>query len=480
MSVSKQIASSALWKYLEQFSVMGIQFLGTFIMARFLSPSDYGIIGVMSVFTILSNTIINSGFGQALIREKEVTRVDYSTILYFNLVVSVILYIILYFSSGIIADFYNQPVINDVSKVTFLVLPLNAMSIVQNTRLQKEIKFKKLCIISLISSLSSCIIAIYLAYTYRNVWALVIQNLLSYLFRTVLLWISTDFIPALRFSITSLKYYFNFSKNILLSGIIGTIFNNIYTLLIGRVYTAAELGFYTQAEKFKNLGAHTTTEVVQSITYPILAKLNNNNEDIKEGYRKIISITLMFVGIIMSLLMGCAQDLFEFLMGNEIWRLSGTYLLLIGINGILYPLHCINQNILMVKGESKTILMLEIARRTIMIAILLITMNFSITVFVSGLSLYSIILLFMNLYYCGKPINYTIGQQLKDVSPILIRLAIIIMATMSTSALGLIQSVSIRLLTSVVVGISVSILCFWRYYYFQLLIKLFKSMIHRK
>lgn len=188
----------------------------------------------------------------------------------------------------------------------------------------------------------------------------------------------------------------------------------------------------------------------------------------------------MFVGIIMSLLMGCAQDLFEFLMGNEIWRLSGTYLLLIGINGILYPLHCINQNILMVKGESKTILMLEIARRTIMIAILLITMNFSITVFVSGLSLYSIILLFMNLYYCGKPINYTIGQQLKDVSPILIRLAIIIMATMSTSALGLIQSVSIRLLTSVVVGISVSILCFWRYYYFQLLIKLFKSMIHRK
>lgn len=479
MSVRNQIASSALWKYLEQFSVMGIQFFGTFIMARFLSPSDYGIIGIMSVFTILSNTIINSGFGQALIREKEVSRVDYSTILYFNLTVSIILYIILYLFSGIIADFYNQPIINDVSKITFLILPLNALSIVQNTRLQKEIKFKKLCIISSISSLLSCIIAIYLAYTYRNVWALVIQNLLSYLFRTIFLWISSDFIPVLRFSLISFKHYFNFSKNILLSGIIGTIFNNIYTLLIGRVYTTAELGFYTQAERFKNLGAHTTTEVVQTITYPMLAKLNNNNVDIKEAYRKIINITLMFVGIIMSLLMGCAQDLFEFLMGNEIWRLSGTYLLLMGINGILYPLHCINQNILMVKGDSKTILMLEIARRIIMIAILLITMNFNVIVFVSGLSLYSIILLFINLYYCGKPINYTVEQQLKDISPVLIRLLIIITATMSIGTMGLIQNISIRLFTSVLVGVGVSLLCFWRYYYFQILIKLFKSMIFR-
>lgn len=480
MGVSKQIASSALWKYLEQFSVMGIQFLGTFIMARFLSPSDYGIIGIMSVFTILSNTIINSGFGQAIIREKDVTRIDYSTILYFNIVISVVLYAILYLSSGFIAEFYNQPIINDISKITFLVLPLNALSIVQNTRLQKEIKFKKLCVISLISSLLSCVIAIYLAYTYRNVWALVIQNVLAYLFRAILLWLTTDFIPVLHFSIASLKHYFHFSKNILLSGLLGTIFNNIYTLLIGKVYTTSDLGFYTQAERFKNLGAHTTTEVIQTITYPILAKLNNENEDIKEAYKKIISITLMFVGIIMSLLMGCAQDLFEFLMGNEIWRLSGTYLLLMGVNGILYPLHCINQNILMVKGDSKTILMLELMRRAIMIAILLITINFNIMVFVFGLSLYSIILLFVNLYFCGKPINYTIRQQLKDVSPIFMRLFIIFIATISISAFNLFESPSIRLLVSIFIGITTSILCFWKYKYFQVVIKLLKAMAFRK
>ncbi|MBQ4082791.1 MAG: lipopolysaccharide biosynthesis protein [Bacteroidaceae bacterium] len=480
MSVSKQIASNALWKYLEQFSVMGIQFLGTFIMARVLSPSDYGVIGIMSVFTILSNTIINSGFGQAIIREKEVSRLDYSTILYFNVFVSVLLYIILYFSSGVIADFYNQPIIADVSKITFLVLPLNALSIVQNTKLQKEVRFKKLCFISLISSLLSCIIAVCLAYTYRNVWALVFQNVLTYFFRVVLLWGTSNFIPTFRFSLSSFKYYFKFSKNLLFSGLIGVIFNNIYTLIIGKVYTTAELGFYTQAERFKNLGAHTTTEVVQAITYPILARLNNENGDIKEGYRKIINITVMIVGFVMALLMGCGEDLFEFLMGNEIWRMSGIYLFLMGINGILYPLHCINQNVLMVKGDSRTILLLEIVRRIIMIVILVTTMRHGIMFFVFGLSIYSIILLFVNLYYCGRPISYTLCEQLKDVCPILLRLLIIICVTLSFSTFIPIQTLSFRLFLSVFFGISIGLLCFWRYYYFQLLLKLVKSLIKKK
>ena len=188
----------------------------------------------------------------------------------------------------------------------------------------------------------------------------------------------------------------------------------------------------------------------------------------------------MIVGFVMALLMGCGEDLFEFLMGNEIWRMSGIYLFLMGINGILYPLHCINQNVLMVKGDSRTILLLEIVRRIIMIVILVTTMRHGIMFFVFGLSIYSIILLFVNLYYCGRPISYTLCEQLKDVCPILLRLLIIICVTLSFSTFIPIQTLSFRLFLSVFFGISIGLLCFWRYYYFQLLLKLVKSLIKKK
>ena len=222
------------------------------------------------------------------------------------------------------------------------------------------------------------------------------------------LWLTTDFVPVLKFSFSSLKKYFSFSKNIMLSAIIGTIFNNIYSLVIGKAYSVTELGYYSQADRIKNLGSQTTTQVIQSVTYPFLSKINNETGDIKEGYKKIIAVTLIFVGTVMAFLMGCSPQLFELLLGSSEWRIAGIYFLLIGINGILFPLHCINQNILMVKGDSKTILRLEIVRRAIMVLILLVTVNFDMVIFVSGLTFYSISLLFLNLYYCGKPIDYSL------------------------------------------------------------------------
>lgn len=479
MSTSKQIANNVIWKYLELFSVMGIQLLCTFIMARFLTPKDYGILGMVTVFSSLAEVFINSGFGQALIRENEVTRSDYSTILYFNISISIVLYILLYFSSGLIAKFYEQPILVDVCKVAFLVLPLNALSIVQMTKLQKELKFKKIFFISFLSSLISAATAIYIAYLCRNVWALVIQVVLTVFVRCILLWITADFIPELRFSTTIFKKYFKFSKNLLVSGLIGAIFNNIHSLIIGRVYSATDLGYYSQASKISNLGSHTTTQVVQSVTYPILSNINNKGGDIKEGYKKIISVTLIIVGFVMAVLMSCAQDFFELFMGSPVWRVAGTYLLLIGISGILYPLHAINQNILLVKGESKTVLRLEIIRRSVMIAILAITINFDIKFFVAGLSAYSLILLFINLYYCGKPINYTVREQLKDTMPIFIRLGVMILLANSVSTILSSQHILLRFILSILTCVSVGLLLFWKQDNFRILCKLLKSYIKR-
>lgn len=477
MGIGKQIANNVMWKYLELLSVSGVQLVSTFVLARFLTPEDYGILGMVLVFTMLANVIVDSGFGQALIREKEVTREDYSTIFYFNVLVSLLLYILLYFASGSIARFYNEPLLNDVCKVTFLVLPLNALSLVQMTKMQRDIKFKKLCFVSLAAIVLSSLVAIYLAYVYRNVWALVVQNILIYFFRMLFLWVTTDFIPVLKFSFTSLKNYFAFSKNLMLSAIIGTIFNNIYSLVIGKAYSAAELGFYSQADRIKNLGSHTTTQVIQSVTYPFLSRINNETGDIKEGYKKIIAITLIFVGTVMALLMGCSPNLFELLLGSPVWRVAGTYFLLMGINGILYPLHCINQNILMVKGDSRTILRLEITRRVIMVIILAVTVNFDIAVFVSGLTFYSVVLLFLNLYYCGRPINYTVMEQLKDTMPIFIRLFIVVVVSMAAGYVANALPLILKVLVSLVVGAVTTILLFRTHPDFRQMITLLRSMI---
>ena len=479
MTTSKQIANNVIWRYLDMFSAMGIQLLCTFIMARFLTPKDYGTLAIILAFTSLADVIINSGFGQALIREKEVTRLDYSTILYFNIGMSIIIYIVLYLSCGFISDFYENPELTDICKVGFLVLPLNALSIVQVNKLQRDIKFKKIFLLSFISSLCSAIIAIILAYLYHSVWALVIQIVASRFIKCFLLWITTDFIPVLKFSVNSFKKYFTFSKHILLSGLIGALFNEIYSLTIGKAYSATELGYYSQANKINNLASQTTTSVVQSVTYPILSKIRNNGGDIKDGYKKIIGITLVIVGFVMATIMSCAQDFFEICMGNPIWRVSGTYFLLLGISGILYPLQAINVNILFVTGNSKSNLKLEIIRRTLMALILLIAINYDITIFVFSLSIYAIIQLFLNLHYCGKPINYTVKQQLKDTMPIFTRLAIMIIVARSLTMLLPQEYIFTRMVLSILICGITGVVIFWKQKDFQTLRTLIKSYIKK-
>lgn len=478
-STSKRIATNVVWKYLDLFSVMGVQMVCTAIMARVLTPADYGVLGIVLVFSSLAEVFVNSGFSQTLIREKEVSRLDYSTILYFNVGVAGILYVLLYFASSVIADFYAQPILNDVCKVAFILLPLHALSIVQMTKLQREVRFKKIFFISFTASLISAIIAIVLAYIYRNVWALVLQVVMTAAFRCVLLWVTSDFIPVLDFSMKTFKRYFQFSKNLMFSYLIGTLFNNIYSLVIGKVYSTTDLGYYSQASKINNLASQTTTQVVQTVTYPVLSQINNNGGDIKSGYKKIISITLILVGFVMALLLSCAQDFFELFMGSPTWRVAGTFFVLMGVSGILYPLQSINQNILMVTGNSKTILHLEIVRRSMMVVIVGVSLNFAIDIFVFSLSIYAIAQLFLNLHYCGKPINYTVREQLKDTLPIFVRLAIMILIARVIVSLSSLHQPLGRLFVSVLTcGIS-GLCLFWKQKDFQTLLALLISRIKK-
>lgn len=442
----QELVSNTVWNAIENYSMIGIQLLCTFLLARFLTPADFGLVGMLVVFTAIAQTFVDSGFGVALIREKDVSSAGYSSVFYLNLFIALCLYFLLCICSGVIADFYRQPVLNEICKISFLVLPLNALCIVQTTILKRELRFRKLCLITLSAVLLSSILAIVSAYFLRNVWALVIQNVSLFGFRSLFLWISSRWHPTFSFSWPLITRYFSFSKNILVAGLVGSIFNNIYSLLIGRFYTATDLGFYSQADRVKNVASHTSTSVVQNVTYPILSRVNNEGGDLRNAYKKIICVTMLFVGCIMALVTGVASDLFEVLMGSSAWRRSGFYFILLSISGILFPLHAVNQNILMVVGKGKTLMYLEIVRRCIMILILLFTVRYSIAIFVFGNSIYSILLLFLNLYYCGKPIHYSIAQQLKDVAPILARQALIILTGIGVSYLLSQQPLYIRLI----------------------------------
>ena len=471
----QQMAKNTMWNALEHFSLIGIQLLCTFALARFLTPSDFGIVGTLVIFTAIAQTIVKSGFGIAIIREKNVTDLDLSSVFYLNIGISFILYVILFFGSPLIARFYHEPILNDICKVTFLVVPVFAFQLVQTALCHRNLQFKKLAVISFISSVSSSVIAVIIAYHIRNVWALVFQNLLTYVFRGLLLWFTTKWYPIFKFSWTSINKFFGFSKNLLLTGLVQKVFENINALLIGHYYTTSDLGFYSQANRINNVASHQMTDVVKSVSYPILAKVNNNDCNVKEGYRKVIMVTIIFVGCLVALLAGISRDLMELLMGSAEWRVAGNYLLILGVTGALYPLHAINQNILNVKGQSKTLLKLEVTRRLVLVAILAITVHFNVIIFACGYAFYSFILVFLNLYVCGKPINYSLSEQLKDIIPIYSRqiamVSIAIICNMIFTDSHIVFRMTISLLSSIIGGIAL----FWNYPQVKEIVVLYKK-----
>lgn len=475
-----ELANNTIWNAIENYSMIGIQLLCTFILARFLTPTDFGIIGMLAVFTAISQTIIDSGFAQAIIREKNINNKDYSTIFYFNVVVGIILYIILYISAPLIANFYHLHQLIEICRVLFLVIPFNSLCLIQTAKLRKEVQFKKLCIVSLCASVISSIVAIVSATYLRNLWAIVIQMTLSYFLRSLFLFFVTKWHPIFFFSFNILSKYFKFSKNLLISGLIGNIFNNIYSILIGRFYSPSDLGYFSQADRIRNVSSQTSTSVIQNVTFPIFSKINNDGKDLFNAYKKVILISLIYVGFIVSLLMCVAEDLFQLVMGSETWRVSGRYFIYLGIAGVLYPLHSVNQNILLVKGNSKNILYLEIVRRSIMLLILVVTVNYSISIFILGNSLYSVLLLFINLYFCGKPINYTLIQQLRDVLPILIRFIIMILISIIMNQLLDDINIIIRFITTSILCIFTGIILFSKNIYFIEAYSSFKRIILSK
>lgn len=415
-SLKEKTIKGVGWSFADNIANTGITFLVGLVLARLLTPAEYGIMAMISIFIAISNSIIDSGFSNALIRKIDTKREDYNTVFYFNLVVGVLLYIILFFSSPVISSFFKEPLLVSVTRVIGLVLIVNALSIVQRTIFVKEVNFKIQTKISLIASISSGAIGVGMALLDYGVWSLVGQQFARQVLNSLFLWIYCSWRPAWEFSIRSFKELFSFGSKLLVSGLINTVYNNAYYIIIGRFYSSVQLGQYTRAEQFNTIFSSNLTSVIQRVSYPVLSSIQDEPERLKQAYRRIIKTTMLVTFACMLGLAAVAKPLILILIGEK-WLPAVSFLQIICFSGMLYPLHAINLNILQVKGHSDLFLKLEIIKKIIAVGPILIGILFGIKYMLWGSVFISFAAYLLNSYYSAGLIHYSTKEQIKDILP---------------------------------------------------------------
>jgi O-antigen/teichoic acid export membrane protein len=415
-NVKKKLVSGVFWESIGQFSSLGIQFVVTIIIARILTPADYGVIGLLSVFTALSLIILDSGFSVALIQNKNANQTDYSSVFFFNLVVSLLLYGIFFFASPYIAAFYDIPELTKYVKILFLIIPITSFGLVQNVILQKQLLFKKSAVASVGASLLSGIIGIVMAYLGYGIMTLVCQQIAMYFFRTLLYVAQIQWIPTLNISLAPIKKMFSFSVHLMLHSIVNTTMKNIYTLVIGKSYSSEAVGYYNQAARFENVSASTITSVIMKVSFPALVSVQDDVKRIKEAYKRILSMTTFIVSPIMILLIIIAKPLFNLLL-TEKWLPGAFYFQILCLYGLTLPVIQISYNIYKLYKKGRMLVIIDTCRHLLIITAIVVTIKLGVPAMLFGQFIAMFIMFFVNMYYSGKLISYSIKEQIQTLSP---------------------------------------------------------------
>lgn len=405
-----------IWSAVERFSTQGVQFIFGIVLARLLTPADYGVIAMLTIFLAVSQTFIDSGFGNAIIRKIDRTEKDMATMFFFNIGMSTVCYAIIFFLAPFIASFYNMPDLTLILRVLAIKLILQSFSAIQITNLTIKINFKKQAKISLAAAVLSGGVGIAFAYMGYGVWSLVIQSLFSSAFSSILYWIVVRWYPQCFFSKESFKSLFSYGSKLLISGIMDTILKNIYPLVIGKFYTAAQLGGYSKAERFAQFPSSNLTAILQRVSFPVLSSLQNDPERLRSGYLKFLNLATFLVFPLMIGLLALTKPL-TLLLLTEKW--SGMILLLqiLCLAMMWYPVHSINLNLLQVLGRSDLFLKLEVIKQIIGIGILCGTLPFGITALCLGKVADTWISLIINTYYSGKLMQAGFFVQMRFMFP---------------------------------------------------------------
>lgn len=404
------------WSAADNVSQYAVSFLISIVLARLLSPEDYGLLGIIAIFTAICNTLVGGGFSSALIRKKTVSDDDYSTVFIVNLGMSLFLYVIIFFSAPQIATFFNREELVELTRVSSLSIIISALAIVQYVRLTKKLDFKTQTKITMISTTGSGIVGIIMAVCGCGVWSLVVQGLLSHILRTGLLWLFNRWFPQFRFSVSSFKNLFGFGWKMMVSMLLDTTWKEIYQLVVGKFYSPGTLGQYTRAKQLSQMFSSNLTLVIERVTYPVLSEIQDNKQRMVLAYRRIIKTTMFITATTMFFVGAISEPLIYCLFGNQ-WREAAMYLPIICIGGSLYPLHSINLNMLQVQGRSDLFLILEIIKKTISLGPLFVGAFVGILPMLYTSIAVSCISFFINSFFSGRMIKYSSWMQIKDVAP---------------------------------------------------------------
>lgn len=419
MSLKQQASTSVFWSAVERLSAQGIQFLLSLVIARILLPSDYGLIAMLSIFLAISQIFIDSGFANALIQRKDRTETDYATVFYFNIALSVVVYLLLYLSAPAIAHFYEQAQLTGITRIVGLVLIINAFGIVQQAKLTIELDFKRQAQATLVAVTLSGILGVVMAYTGYGVWALVFQSLINNLIRVLLLNVYSRWRPQKQFSMESFRVLFSFGSKLLLSSLLHTLYTNLYTLIIGKKFADVELGYFNRAYTLAQFPSTNFTNIIVRAVYPIQTQLQDDDEKLNDIFFKYLRMACFLIFPIMVAFCVLAAPLVSIVLTDK-WLPAVPFLQILCIAFMWDPVMKINHNMLNVKGRSDYFLQAEIWKKIFGFGILFASIPFGIKIMCMGLVLYSFVDIIIISWYLNKITGITLLSQVKVLIPVIL------------------------------------------------------------
>ena len=417
-TLKDQTVSALFWNFMDKGGQQIFQFVFIFVLARLLSPDEFGLIAVLTIFTTVANILQESGFSSALIRKSDVDETDYASIFYFNVSISVIIYILFFLFAPVIANFYHKPELLTLSRFLFMAFFFNALGVVQNVHLIREMNFRVNTQVSLIAVVVSGVIAIVMAYRGYGVWSLAAQQVIQAFLRSLLLWLFVRWYPKARFSFVRIRSMFSYSGKLLLNSLFNQIIANIYPLVIGKRFSFSDAGFYSQARKLNEIPQSVIASTLQGVAFPLLNKFDDLKRK-KRIFRKIVRV-VSFVCFPIAIFTIIAAEPIVLIVLQEKFRGVIPLLRILVVGGSVFPLLYILSSLLQSLGKSGLLLTIEFIRNVLSVLVILITINYGVNAVVMGAS-FVLILSFVICYYItGKCIDYTLTEVFKDIYPYIV------------------------------------------------------------
>ena len=454
------VVRGVAWSFSEKLLTMIIQMVVSIVVARELMPEDFGVMAIMTFFTSVALTIVDSGFSQTLIRKAQPTDEEYRSVLQFNIVTSLILYALFVVVAIPVAHFYNQPIIADIAPVLFLLLPINALCVVQTVMFTREFRFALLSKIVFSASLISGVAAVVMAMCGCGIWALVAQRILMMAIKAAAFWWIRRWRSTARYSGQALRAMAPFSLRLLATDLIASIYNNVAQLFIGKMHATSTLGYYSQAQKLKDLPVTSTVQAVQGVTYPALSKLSEDDVKFSQGFLRIVRLMGFVLFPAMLCFVAVADDMFMLLLGEK-WMPTVPYFEILALSGLCYPLAMVAYNVLKTKSDGRVIVRLEIIKRVIMTAVLCYTIPQSVEAVAWGMTAMALVEFVLNSGFAMRYMTINAMSLVRVLAPSF-ALACVMFGVLYMLAPHLVaMHCALRLVTTLAIGGSVYLFGAW-------------------